>query len=235
MPNHDHPNFITSSIISYILENERYHNNVSEALRYLMHDVNDISEGELSRRTGVPQPTIHRILSGATPHPRIKAIQALADFFYVTTDQLLARVPLSVDRIPGTFNPSPICNQSISVVTLDELAKNGLEYIYTLNSLQSRSRITTDIKLSGIGYAILLQSDSKFLLFQRDATIVVDYNRYPDSNSYIIILQNSIGSATIARFLSDKFIALGDTSNIVPLDDSIAILGVIVEVRLPLK
>jgi phage repressor protein C with HTH and peptisase S24 domain len=36
---------------------------------------------ELQRATGVPQPTIHRILTGESSDPRTKTLQPLADFF----------------------------------------------------------------------------------------------------------------------------------------------------------
>ena len=62
----------------YISDMERYHDSPSAVLRYLMQDIGNISEGELFRRTGVPQPTIHRILSGMTPNPRMESIQPLS-------------------------------------------------------------------------------------------------------------------------------------------------------------
>jgi len=43
---------------------------------------------ELQRATGVPQPTIHRILSGESNDPRTKTLQPLADYFGVTVADL---------------------------------------------------------------------------------------------------------------------------------------------------
>jgi SOS-response transcriptional repressor LexA len=43
---------------------------------------------ELQRATGVPQPTIHRILSGESNDPRTKTLQPLADFFGVTVAEM---------------------------------------------------------------------------------------------------------------------------------------------------
>jgi phage repressor protein C with HTH and peptisase S24 domain/DNA-binding Xre family transcriptional regulator len=46
---------------------------------------------ELQRTTGVPQPTIHRILTGESNDPRTKTLEPLADFFKVTVADLRDR------------------------------------------------------------------------------------------------------------------------------------------------
>ena len=46
---------------------------------------------ELSRATGVPQPTVHRILEGTSRDPRSATVQPIADFLGVTLDDLYFR------------------------------------------------------------------------------------------------------------------------------------------------
>ncbi|MFT0865961.1 LexA family protein [Pseudomonas sp. CAM1A] len=46
------------------------------------------SEGELGRRSGVPQPTIHRILTGVSASPRQANVEKLAKALGVTTEWL---------------------------------------------------------------------------------------------------------------------------------------------------
>lgn len=46
---------------------------------------------ELQRATGVPQPTIHRILTGESSDPRTKTLQPLADYFQVSLADLRER------------------------------------------------------------------------------------------------------------------------------------------------
>lgn len=63
---------------------------------------------ELQRATGVPQPTIHRILTGESSDPRTKTLQPLADHFGVSLAELRERDlsgasgPLG-DLKPGSF------------------------------------------------------------------------------------------------------------------------------------
>lgn len=46
---------------------------------------------ELQRSTGVPQPTIHRILTGESSDPRTKTLEPLAEFFGVTVAEMRDR------------------------------------------------------------------------------------------------------------------------------------------------
>lgn len=49
----------------------------------------DLSESELSRRSGVPQPTINRILSGESSSPRKNTVEPISRALKVTPDWLL--------------------------------------------------------------------------------------------------------------------------------------------------
>jgi phage repressor protein C with HTH and peptisase S24 domain len=63
---------------------------------------------ELQRATGVPQPTIHRILTGESNDPRTKTLQPLADYFGVPLADLRERdLSAPADALeglkPGSF------------------------------------------------------------------------------------------------------------------------------------
>jgi len=56
-------------------------------LQKLLKDFN-VSQTELSRKTGVPQPTINRFLNGKTKSPNYLITRKLAGFFDVSVDYL---------------------------------------------------------------------------------------------------------------------------------------------------
>jgi len=62
--------------------------NTPEILKELMAEL-ALTEGELSRRSDVPQPTIHRIMNGHTKDPRRSNIVKLAAALNVTSAYLL--------------------------------------------------------------------------------------------------------------------------------------------------
>lgn len=72
---------------------------VSKNLEWLMAKART-NPHELQRATGVPQPTIHRILTGVSSDPRTQTLQPLADFFQVSINDLRTR-DLAVDDYFG--------------------------------------------------------------------------------------------------------------------------------------
>lgn len=77
--------------------NNSHMNNLAANLRHLMA-VESLSENQLSRNTGVPQPTIHRILSGRVADPRDGTLRPLADYFGVTVEELRTHVTRKVNE-----------------------------------------------------------------------------------------------------------------------------------------
>ncbi|WP_374979034.1 S24 family peptidase [Pseudomonas solani] len=55
-----------------------------------------LTEAELSRRSGVPQPTVHRILKGESRSPRRDSINALSKALGTTAEVLWGEIPMSM-------------------------------------------------------------------------------------------------------------------------------------------
>lgn len=62
-------------------------NNLAANLRTLM-EIHELSENKLSTETGVPQPTIHRILKGSSKEPRDSTLEPIARFFQISLERL---------------------------------------------------------------------------------------------------------------------------------------------------
>ena len=90
--------------------------NVSIVLRELL-DRDRISPTELHRRTGVPQSTLSRILSGKIVDPSDKHISRIADYFQVSTDQLRGRAGL-VSARAGQTRPSDLAGGTITITNI---------------------------------------------------------------------------------------------------------------------
>jgi transcriptional regulator with XRE-family HTH domain len=65
-------------------------NKTAANLRALMLAWDDMSDNALSEATGVPQPTISRILTGKSEDPRDSTLRPLAEFFGLSLNQLKA-------------------------------------------------------------------------------------------------------------------------------------------------
>ena len=80
---------------------------ISKQLSKLMRD-NNLSQSALSRATGVPQPTINRILSEVTREPRRDSVVRIANFFGIT--------PESLYETGGTKSARPLSAESVEEI-----------------------------------------------------------------------------------------------------------------------
>lgn len=69
--------------------NTCYDTPLRQNLRKLMRQHDNISETELARQIHVPQPTVHKILSGRTTDPRVSTLRLIAEYFDVSIEHLL--------------------------------------------------------------------------------------------------------------------------------------------------
>lgn len=63
-------------------------------------DRQGLNETALARATGVPQPTVHRLLNSDTHDPRDSTLRPLADYFGVTVEQLRTNLPKTLPPAP---------------------------------------------------------------------------------------------------------------------------------------
>lgn len=78
------------------------------------------NENALARSSGVPQPTIHRILTGETSEPRRSTMQPLATYYGVDVELFFVDDPKRlIDAIHG------------KAITLNEKEKSEIEMLFS--------------------------------------------------------------------------------------------------------
>jgi len=164
-----------------IPQTNRLHKDISAVLQYLMNDLN-MSEGELYRRTGVPQPSIHRILTGKTPKPRSENVKKIADFFGITEDQLLAREPLANDRVMGSLGEKPPVNMTVPILNWDEIE----EWI-DQGTVNFSKTILVYRELSPRSFAVIINQYFETLQFRLGTILIIDTRKLPRPGDYAIL------------------------------------------------
>lgn len=91
---------------------------LSAILSHLMSE-KGIKSAELARKTGVGQPVIYRLMTGATDNPQIHTLKPIADFFGVSLDQLIGLNSLNNQR---TLNNILLHNVSNKLTTIKTIA-----------------------------------------------------------------------------------------------------------------
>lgn len=108
---------------------------ISDVLQHLMF-IEKIRTTELSRRTGLPQPTLHRIVQGLVASPHKTSLVTLANYFKISLEQLQGLEPLD-ERYTIKRNEIKEVEKLITRTTEQFLKKNWMEVpIFSNTQLQ---------------------------------------------------------------------------------------------------
>lgn len=206
--------------------------NLREVLASLLEN-KKISEAELSRKTGVSQPTIHRLLSGATPDTRISTIKAIANFFEVTIGQLTGDEPLSM-MSQSNLNSKIVKVPIIPWENAFEWKKIIAKYIPTNWDYWT----TIDNQASKNSYAMINKNPHLPLPFAYDCVVVVDPEAKYKIGSYLVVYKVSNKSVSIKKLhlegVEKWLMPLNKKINAETLDDDFLICGTIIQSNIPL-
>jgi SOS-response transcriptional repressor LexA len=188
-----------------------------------------LSEAELARQTGVPQPTLHKILSNQTTDPRISTLKTLADFFKIPLDDLFSDNVLLQDTPTSGAKDS----QSIPVISWEDCVKPNP------TSDLSPTNWEDWLVLDGAntikhGYA-LISRPSMEPHFPRGTTLIVDPDVRPSDGDLIVVQYPDTESATLRELIIDgpnrMLIPLNQNSDADHLTDTTRVLGTVTQYR----
>lgn len=154
---------------------------LSNNLQQLMRIHGNISVSELARLTGIPQPTIHHILSGSTRNPRKKALEELSRYFSVSINELTGQEPLPA-VIPDAVKEN-LQISTIPVIEWASLKKWPSEVIKT----QDSQEILIDKKIDKNSFALVMPDASMEPLFQQNSLLIFDSGKTPKDRDFVIV------------------------------------------------
>ncbi|WP_423063634.1 LexA family protein [Candidiatus Paracoxiella cheracis] len=192
-------------------------------LHHLMLE-NSITEAELARRTKIPQPTLHKILTGKTADPRVSTLQSLANYFGLTVDELFTGLEIA-KRTQTNTQSIPIISWSDSIQGLSLLNKlspsNWDEWI-----------VTESIAKNAFG---LESKPSMEPRFPKKTILIIDPSTCSKDGDLVIVHYPNTEEATLRELSID-----GPNQMLLPikpnlptdkLTDDFKILGVVVQSR----
>lgn len=192
---------------------------LAQNLRNLMN-INKITEAALSRQTFLPQPTIHKILSGKTSDPRASTLKALADYFKISIDELVTGIET---------RRQASSTHSIPVITWSDCI-NAQKIIETLNPSNWSKWVVTE-PLSESCFA-LISKPSMEPRFPIGTALVIDPTLTPEDGDIILAHYANTSEATLRELTIDGPSILlaniyGNTSP-QPMTPDISIKGILV-------
>ena len=207
-----------------LIQSSPEHDLLIHNLRALMKKAG-INEAELSRRTNIPQATVHKILAGKTEDPRASTLKTLSDFFGISIDELLSGDPTSIN-----IKSAAAAAQSIPVISWRECI-SSVQFTSNLTPTNWNKWVVSEF-LSKHAYA-LASKPSMAPRFPKDTMLFVDPDATPKDGDHVIVLYSDTDEATIREFSTDGptrlLLPLNPNAEPPKLDKHVKILGVLVK------
>lgn len=155
---------------------------ISGILEYLIK-LHGISILELSKKTKIPQPTLHHILSGETKNPRKQALNALADFFSITIEQLKGKALLP--KVPTALK------ESLNISTVPIIEWHEIKALFLGKLVKTELKeVILDKNIGPHSFALNMKDASMQPLIPENSLLIFDTNKVVKDRDMVIVLLN---------------------------------------------
>lgn len=151
---------------------------LSDNLEKLMQIHGNISVSDLARSAQLPQPTLHHILSGDTKNPRKKALETLAKFFSVSTEQLLGNEPLP-HIIPEIMKEN-LRLKTVPIIQWDMLKK------WPKTATNDLKEVLLEKETGNNSFALIMEDTSMEPMFPQNALLIFDSGKLSSDRDFVI-------------------------------------------------
>lgn len=186
-------------------------NTVSENLAYLLAK-NGMNATLLAGRTGVPQPTIHRILTGESADPRTSTLAPLADYFGVSVAWL--RTPEGTIGAPTATRAATVQPDAFTTPVRAHVKVDAEGYV--TSRAASQAVLSHHIADDG-AYAVMVESDTLRPRIKAGEYIILAPARWAEPGDDVLVLFHD-GRALIRELLyvRDSVAHLGALPGVFP-------------------
>lgn len=157
----------------------------------------NMSVSDLSKATGLPQPTLHQLFTGATNNPRKKTIEILADFFTVTIPQMSG-----IEFLPDSLSKQ--IKKQLNLHTTPILHWDDLYNWPDHIELDTKEEIILENNSSTLTFAIKMIGSSMEPLFPDGCLLIFDVNKKARDRDCVLIHYND-------QFLFKRILIDGNT------------------------
>ncbi len=161
---------------------------LSKILQKLLYD-RRMSSTDLAHAVDLPQPTIHRLVTGKSTRPYRSSLEPIADYFSIEVDQLLGEKPLPHE--PLTSNQITY----LPFIPWDQLA--------TKEKLKEPPTIPFIGDISTSGFATTMPCTSMEPLIPRNAILILDPELKPVDRSYVLVHLHDTQNYVLRELLVD--------------------------------
>lgn len=188
---------------------------------------NHINATELAKNINLPQPTIHRLVTGKTTDPKLSTLILIANYFGITIDQLLGNMPIENIRTNRSYkiHTAPIVSWNAAV---------GIEDFFNSSAFKNwKDWIPIDIESSQFSFGVRTKPSME-PRFINGSILTIDPQKKPIDGDLIIVHYTNTEEATIRELILDgpKHAVRSITNQTIEeLTEHIKIIGVVIQTR----
>jgi len=141
---------------------------------------------DLERLTGVPAPTIYRLLKNKSGNPTIEVLKKLSSFFQITVSQLIGEEPIG-------------CKQIALVPT------NEVSVFFKLNQEQKAKfdTIPIDFPVNQKCFASICQDNTMEPFILKNSIVIIDPEREITNKDFVFLIKKEHDLPKIRQVISD--------------------------------
>lgn len=155
-------------------------NLLPDVLNTLMYQRGYRNLSALAKATGIPQPTLHQLMSGTTHKPRSKTLETLAEHFQVSSAALLGNTPLPL------YLPHALNLPSVPILTWEDLSSWPHEA-----HPMARKQLLLEHPLSPSSFAIHMRGSSMEPLIPDGSLLIFDPEKPLKDKCCVIVYFNA--------------------------------------------
>ncbi len=203
---------------------------ISNILNYLLKSMR-LSEAELARNVNIPRATINRLVSGKTPDPRASTLNAIAEYFNISVDQLLGKKPIFLAQIESNITPK---QESIPVLNIED-CRDWDEIIHQLTNDSHFDWVSIDPTIEKGKFAVRVQGESMWPQFDKDTILIISPESEPKNRDFVIAYIKKSGDILFRQLIIEnryKFLrAINTMFPAISLEPQDVIIGVVIQIR----
>jgi len=168
---------------------------LSDILNRLMFE-KKIRATELAREVDLPQPTVHRIVTGKCANPHQSSLQPLANYFDITVDQLKGNSPLPKHLFEAQLPTHSPEARTIPIIHWEDATHN-------LQNITTDENIIAHQKLSLKCFALYMNDSSMEPQFSVGTTLIFDPDREAKDRSFVLVKLSKTEKPIFRQLLID--------------------------------
>lgn len=156
----------------------------SEILKHLMFKQN-LKSAELARLTGLPQPTVHRIVEGNSTRPHQGSLEALAQFFNLSIDQIKGSEPIPNLNPTTPASDLPEGWHKIPIYTWNDVVNYAKSNKTVVQAGKASTLTNSDV--NDAGFLVELTDESMFPQFPSGTEIIINTEYEPIDREMVVV------------------------------------------------